>query len=540
MAAIATISGTMLVPGVSRNKRLYTREVIAKAAARMQERIADPNGLPIVMRTHHAAEDDSARIIGSLAQVNIESDGRATYKADLYDTAAGRDIAALVTGKRPALKSVSIHGYWLGPTRTVEYEGESAVTAGDLEVDFVDFTASPGVLGATVDSASLLAAASSPQESLSGRTPISESMDATVQAVTEEAPRPLIRSKGGLRRAIRESAHTADRVHILQRARALGLTALIPDDWNKDGSMKETTTRLGEIREYYPDGPDGAAGFCVDAYNGPLSITLRACGIDPGDLRAITQAAMTAACDALQAMDPDMDADIDVAGAPKADGDGDAGSGESAPVQAGDALTEAHVDALRRAGTVPGTIVTPQIVNEAIALNQTTAPDPGAATATPKEAAMGEPTETAAPTRSLTDADLAALGAVFAGALKENLAPVLAAVTETAAPAAKTETAESAPDAEKAAKETKKALKESLKAMKAEIASDVAERAALVTRVRDELREELLKEYGVPSRQGYRVHESDRAPDTAEDLYADRANLLLGSIGIPAAPQTTQ
>jgi hypothetical protein len=53
---------------------------------------------------------------------------------------------------------------------------------------------------------------------------------------------------------------------------------------------------------------------------------------------------------------------------------------------------------------------------------------------------------------------------------------------------------------------------------------------------RDDLRESMLKEYGPPSRQGYRVHENDKAPDDAEDLYADRANILLGSIGIGAQP----
>ncbi|MEV8480366.1 hypothetical protein, partial [Streptomyces sp. NPDC051173] len=110
---IATVSGTMLTPGVSRNGRLYTEQLIAKATRRMQERIADPDGLPIVMRTHHDAGDDSRLIVGRLTSVTIEKDGSAQYRADLYDTVPGRDIAALVTGTEPALRSVSIHGYWL-------------------------------------------------------------------------------------------------------------------------------------------------------------------------------------------------------------------------------------------------------------------------------------------------------------------------------------------------------------------------------------------------------------------------------------------
>ncbi|MEV8480330.1 hypothetical protein, partial [Streptomyces sp. NPDC051173] len=110
---IATVSGTMLTPGVSRNRRLYSRDLIAKAAARMSERIADPSGLPIVMRTHHDAGDDSRLIVGRLTSVKVGEDGSASYSADLYDTVPGRDIAALVTGTEPALRSVSIHGYWL-------------------------------------------------------------------------------------------------------------------------------------------------------------------------------------------------------------------------------------------------------------------------------------------------------------------------------------------------------------------------------------------------------------------------------------------
>lgn len=109
---IATISGTLLCPGRSANGRLYTKELIGKAVNRMQERLADPNGLPIVMRTHHAAGDDSARICGRLNAVRVdEKTGAAQYSAALYDTTHGRDIAGLVTGKTPALRSVSIHGY---------------------------------------------------------------------------------------------------------------------------------------------------------------------------------------------------------------------------------------------------------------------------------------------------------------------------------------------------------------------------------------------------------------------------------------------
>lgn len=602
---IATVSGTMLVPGVSKNRRLYTKELIAKAVGRMQERISDPDGLPILVRTHHEAGDDSVRIVGRIASIKTEEDGSATYRADLYDTTHGRDIATLVVperGQPPALRSVSIHGYWLGKPRSVRHEGETVTTGDDLEIDAVDFTGTPGVLGATVTSASWVRPGST-AESAGDRTPISETVEATVEAITEEAPveessakqkRAMlakgqamrnangepsytIKSKADLRRAIKAvgrggADHDKIRAFIIKRATALGLSNMIPDNWNKDGSMKENSTRLGEIREYYPDGPGGGAGFCIDAYNGPISLTMRACGIDPAELRIITAAAMTAAVDALQAMDPDMDADIDVDGAPNADTDDDTTSGESgvskdddmesAPAagsaaaveagrRAGEPLTEADVSALaaaRDAGAItPGAVITPQVLAEAHALIETAPPAQGAATTnTEEEAAMGEPTtetrETeAAPARSLTDADISALGALFGAALKENLAPVLAAVSENAPKPGKAEAAESVD--EQPAKESKKAakvakLQETVAELQASFDTKLTEALA---KQRDELREELLKETGTPPRKGYRVHENDQSggeQPTDEELFARRAEILLGDYA--KVPQPAQ
>lgn len=565
---VATISGTMLTPGVSRNRRLYTPELISRAAARMSERIADPAGLPIVMRTHHEAGDDSVRIVGRLTSVKVGEDGSARYSADLYDTAHGRDIASLVVpgkGEAPALKSVSIHGYWLGPVKTVKHDGESVTTGEDLEIDAVDFTGTPGVLGATVDSASWVRPGDA-AESAGGRTPISESAEATVEAVTETAPadeagygakqrrqmaakgqaRPdgsyPVKNKADLRKAIRAvgrggADHDDIRKHIIARADALGLSSLIPDNWNKDGSMKETTTRYSDIREYY-DGPGGAAGFCIDAYNGPTSLTIRNCSIDPADLRVIAAAAMDAAISALQAVDPDMDGDVDVPGAPLEDTDDDMdGTGETAAAPAaaatgGQQLTTEQAAALRGSGPLdtlpPGAVVTAAVANEA--LTQTSRAEPAGARTHQEEAVMAETPETAAPARSFNDADLAAMGAVFGSALKEAMAPVLAAVAETKTaaptPVEAAPVAPAPPAAPVVAAETAPAAL-TPEQFEARLTEALAKQ-------RDELRESMLKEYGPPARQGYRVHENDQAPDTAEDLFADRASILLGAIGIGA------
>lgn len=529
-ARIATISGTMLTPGVSRNKRLYSRDLIAKAAARMQERITDPDGLPIVMRTHHDAGDDSVRIVGRLTDVQVGEDGAATYKADLYDTAHGRDIAALVTGKQPALKSVSIHGYWVGPVKRIQHQGESVTTGDDLEIDALDFTATPGVVGASVTAASYLPEGAS-AESHAGRVPISESVEVTVEAVTEEDPtaeaysvkqrRQMaakgqamdggsypIKNKADLRKAIRAvgrggADHDKIRAHIIARATALGLSNMIPDTWNKDGSMKENdSTRLGEIREYYASDGPGGAGFCIDAYNGPISLTMRACGIDPAELRVITAAAMTAAVDALQAMDPDMDADIDVDGAPHADTDGDTEDAagpdddmESAPTN--DALTE----------TSP------------------TAPV-GDRTETTEVPAVSEAQTPAAETASTpAPAPMIALTQEQFTQLLDRVGPARETVPAPEAPAAETAPAAAAPQAPAAVVETEEQRFE----------RTLQER---VTAMKDELREELLRENGLPARQGYRVHENDQtgADKTPEDLFADRAEILLGAFARTPKP----
>lgn len=185
---IATRTGTMIVPGVSLNRRLYTKELIGKAVARMQERIAAPDGLPIVMRTHHGAGDDSGEIVGKVTDVTVNDAGVARWSAQLYDTPEGRTIATLSDPKDPALKSTSIYGFWLGPVKRVSYEGQMVETGDDLEIDAIDFTASPGVVQAQLDGGSTAG------ESAGMRTPISESYAADT---AEEVNTATSDNKGG-------------------------------------------------------------------------------------------------------------------------------------------------------------------------------------------------------------------------------------------------------------------------------------------------------------------------------------------------------
>lgn len=330
-----------------------------------------------------------------------------------------------------------------------------------------------------------------------------------------------------------------------------------------DVAKETASTRWGELREYYPDGPEGQAGFCVDAYNGPISLTMRACSVDPADLRAVAAAAMSAACDALQALDPDMDADIDV-GTTEVDTVTPDDDMETATVTA--PPTES-VDIKLSGQVITETDLTGEIQRGMVSINQRradqglspadltaietsqTQPGAGSTNSTEKEPAVSEATTqaaetTAAPTtRTLSDADISAIGetigAAFTAALKANTpapaavapAPVTAPATETAPPA--TEAVQKV-DAGQALKETAAAaITEAAAGLRTELTKAVEEGDQ---RVLNMVREELQRLGVRPSRQGFRVHENDASDPTPADLYDNRADILLGDFAKTPVP----
>jgi hypothetical protein len=151
--AIATISGIGLVPGVSKNRRLYTPEMVERATNRLAERIKTGNA-PANMLSHHAAGDDSREITATLTGARLD-EGRLRFDGAITATKAGEDIANLADisdGKPAHLKNVSIRGYWLGTVRKVKGpDGQPVETADDMEIDGIDWTKSPGVTGAEID-----------------------------------------------------------------------------------------------------------------------------------------------------------------------------------------------------------------------------------------------------------------------------------------------------------------------------------------------------------------------------------------------------
>lgn len=313
----------MLTPGVSANNRLYTAEAIRKAHNRLTERLS--NGLPVSMLTHHMAGDDSTRIVGKVTGVSMGDGDALNYTAELAPTLTASELGSLIPD---FLRSVSIRGWWASPPVTKTVNGQSVETADDLVIDGLDFTKNPGVAGATVTTDG------TPTETDDGRVVIIESV--TAHPFTETAPpKPVFADPGylgGVKRFplnnLTETRAAAGLVteratdytpRQLKRIRGRIKTALTTfGDTMPD--FDETTTRVGDVTEFVGD--TGTAGFSISAYNGPLTVNVSAYdGIEPADLPGIATAAMTAALQAVHALDPDNDGDIDTGatGKPVAD-----------------------------------------------------------------------------------------------------------------------------------------------------------------------------------------------------------------------------
>ncbi|MHB8511479.1 MAG: hypothetical protein ACYDCC_04810 [Actinomycetota bacterium] len=244
---IATITGAFLAPGVSKNGRLYTQEAIGRAVSRMNERIAS-GGRPINSYPVHpkTGEPDTTSIVSRVTKVWQDDKGVARWEAEVPDTSAGRDLAALISPEKPYLENVSIRGRWVGEPKTIESNGTQVETADDLEVFGIDFTTSPGVSAAKIDSVTL-----------------------------ESLP---------------EGAFTENAWEV-----SIGETVKLP-----------ISKRLGEkkIVECYDP---SASTFNVNVSQGPLSISVSAYdGIDDDQLAGVAQAALAAALQALDALDPDQ------------------------------------------------------------------------------------------------------------------------------------------------------------------------------------------------------------------------------------------
>jgi hypothetical protein len=300
--------------------------------------------MPLTMLTHHDAGDSSVDIVGRLTSISLAPDGSARYEAEIADTDHGRTIATLVDPSDGSqfLKGVSIRGAWVGPVKRKTLNGQTVEYADDLELDGLDFTKTPGVDGAGVES--MTRSGASPRETVDGRVLIFESVQEAHMTIAETVDD----IEAVVKQTHADPGYGADKVKRLPldtRAdalaawRALGeTTAYTPAQLKR---VRERTQRalaghgvtvtperwivtppvpVAEAMEVWPDSP---ASYCVNVDNGMVHISVASWRVDPADLELVARKAMDGACAALAAMDPDMDGDIDADGTESAATDED-------------------------------------------------------------------------------------------------------------------------------------------------------------------------------------------------------------------------
>jgi hypothetical protein len=488
MTVIGTIDGTFLVPGVSANRRLYTAEAITKAVARMQDRLADPDGLPITMLSHHAAKDDSKEICARITGVALDpTTHKATWEGYLIGTRAGRDIAEATEpgpdGRR-TLDSVSIRGWWLGPVRKVDVDGLECETADDLEIDGIDFTKTPGVSAARIASATRLATESAGD----ARTPISESVEVSLMSDSRlvhstSTPSPAdIPPKPGSPAA--EAAATEP-----EEAKAPPFTkkdddadddSKADDDQAKDDDADEDDEDEEETAEPAETAPGPSplaetvaalreAHVRISGWQGPVDVDLDAWGLDNNDVVAAATQLGSAFAAALKVLDPDNDNDLDLPNGDEVESLCAACMGalpDGAKYCPGcGALVAETAAAAEAADTEKETEVSEDKAAETANQDKVAETAPAEQTATE---------ETAGP--AMTSADHEAIASLLHAKL-------------TASPTAE-ESAPAAPavDADAIAEAVRKAVGETREEVRKEVA--------------DELRKEMLESYGTPRRKG--------------------------------------
>ena len=128
----------------SLNNRIYSTEAVDALIASAQRKIADPNGLNITcFLTHADADQDAIRhLVGRITKVWREgSKGYALI--DIADTAAGRDVVALIVGGYLYTESLRARGGKQVTDR--RYNAPVVVPDGTLELDGIDLTTMPGL-----------------------------------------------------------------------------------------------------------------------------------------------------------------------------------------------------------------------------------------------------------------------------------------------------------------------------------------------------------------------------------------------------------
>jgi hypothetical protein len=123
---------------------------------------------------------------------------------------------------------------------------------------------------------------------------------------------------------------------ITKALKGFGVTVATAEGWLIDPAAS-VTEALAEC--WGMDSAD-AGNLYVSLTNGPTTVTVTSCSLDPHDLDAVGRAAMDGACQALANLDPDMDGDVDVPGEPDDDGAAATAAGTACPCGCGCAIPE--------------------------------------------------------------------------------------------------------------------------------------------------------------------------------------------------------
>ena len=255
----ATIRGVFLKPGLSKNRRLYTRGNIAKAVERMKSALDSGEGMPLNMATSHAAafQDDATSTVGRITDVKLLPDGSAQFEAEIANTAHGRDVANLAAGK--FIKGVSIRGEWRGePYAITHTDGNEAMTADDLAIHGIDFTNSPGVDGAEIQYAVL-------SES-HNRLSIFESVD-SVEVISRDEELVATEAAEAIRDAVEEAVEDAvNKIFEKDTSKPYGDVVYADPGYQKDKVKRYPINGAGHVRSAwsYINQPKNA-GFYTSA-----------------------------------------------------------------------------------------------------------------------------------------------------------------------------------------------------------------------------------------------------------------------------------
>ena len=316
------IKGTALRIGVSKNHRMYTKEAIADAVSRVQDRLTTGGDFPVMFSGHlNASEDDPTKIVGKVTSMTVQPDGSAAFEADVPDTALGRDILTLVDPQNPFLKGVSIRGKWMGDVKTEKAPDGSEITVCDsLDVVGLDFTHAPGVVGAGVEyvgigeSASegiLFESVEDAQVFVDEAKPKTAAPAGTVYAdpgyQKDKKPRYPLNSVKRIRAAWSyiNVAENGSKYSANQLAR---IKTKIKSAAKKAGVdiTSETAIFSGELQEII----EAYVSMCVD--NGPGDIRVSGYTQDNKEIANLASHISAAALAALNTLDPDEDGDIDL------------------------------------------------------------------------------------------------------------------------------------------------------------------------------------------------------------------------------------